>query len=78
MIHADIDPAEIGKNRRADVPIVGDAREVIADLTVALQAEHDAGTTGDYEGWVGFLAGLKKQYPLGLRRCRPTDSPRST
>ena len=65
VIHADIDPAEIGKNRRADVPIVGDAREVIADLTVALQAEHDAGTTGDYQGWVGFLAGLKKQYPLG-------------
>jgi len=65
VIHADIDPAEIGKNRRADVPIVGDAREVIADLIVALQAEHDAGTTGDYQGWVGFLAGLKKQYPLG-------------
>ncbi len=65
VIHADIDPAEIGKNRLAEVPIVGDAREVIADLTVALQAEHDAGTTGDYEGWVSFLSGLKKQYPLG-------------
>jgi len=65
VIHADIDPAEIGKNRLADVPIVGDAREVIADLTVALKAEHDAGTTGDYEGWVAFVAGLKKQYPLG-------------
>ena len=43
VIHADIDPAEIGKNRVADVPIVGDAREVIADLVVALQAEQDAG-----------------------------------
>ena len=43
VIHADIDPAEIGKNRRADVPIVGDCREVIADLIVALQAEQDAG-----------------------------------
>ena len=65
MIHADIDPAEIGKNRVADVPIVGDAREVIADLIVALQAEQDQGTTGDYEGWVKFLAGVKTQYPLG-------------
>ncbi len=33
VIHADIDPAEISKNRLADVPIVGDAREVITDLT---------------------------------------------
>jgi len=65
IIHADIDPAEIGKNRAVDVPIVGDCREVIADLVVALQAEQDAGTTGDYEGWVKFLAGVKEQYPLG-------------
>jgi acetolactate synthase-1/2/3 large subunit len=65
IIHADIDPAEIGKNRVTDVPIVGDAREVIADLVVALQAEQDRGTTGDYEGWVKFLAGVKMQYPLG-------------
>ena len=65
VIHADIDPAEIGKNRVADVPIVGDCREVIADLVVALQAEQDRGTTGDYEGWVKFLAGVKQQYPLG-------------
>ena len=65
VIHADIDPAEIGKNRLADVPIVGDCREVIADLIVALQAEQDKGTTGDYEGWVKFLAGVKTQYPLG-------------
>ena len=65
VIHADIDPAEIGKNRVVDVPIVGDCREVIADLVVALQAEQDAGTTGDYEGWVKFLAGVKQRYPLG-------------
>ena len=71
VIHADIDPAEIGKNRFADVPIVGDAREVIADLVVALQAEQEAGHTGDYEGWVSYLAGVKKQYPLGYDK--PTD-----
>ncbi len=65
VIHADIDPAEIGKNRHADVPIVGDCREVISDLVVALQAAADEGHTGDYEGWVRFLAGIKQQYPVG-------------
>ncbi|MBF4160369.1 acetolactate synthase large subunit [Nocardioides acrostichi] len=65
VIHADIDPAEIGKNRHVDVPIVGDCREVISDLVVALKAEADAGHTGDYEGWVSFLAGIKQRYPLG-------------
>ncbi|HET7683063.1 MAG TPA: acetolactate synthase large subunit [Marmoricola sp.] len=65
VIHADIDPAEIGKNREVDVPIVGDAREVIADLVTALRAEQDAGHTGDYEGWVKFLSGVKQRYPVG-------------
>ena len=37
VVHADVDPAEIGKNRVADVPIVGDAREVITELTAALR-----------------------------------------
>src|ERR1700712_155233 len=71
VIHADIDPAEIGKNRAVDVPIVGDAREVIADLVIALQAEEALGTTGDYEGWVKQLAGIKQRYPLGYDA--PTD-----
>ena len=65
VIHADIDPAEIGKNRYTDVPIVGDCREVISDLVVALTADADAGTTGDYEAWVEFLVDVKKRYPLG-------------
>jgi acetolactate synthase-1/2/3 large subunit len=71
VIHADIDPAEISKNRTADVPIVGDAREVIADLIVALQAEHDAGRVGDYAEWVELLDRMKATYPLGYDK--PTD-----
>ncbi len=65
VIHADIDPAEISKNRTADVPIVGDAREVIADLVVAVQAEHDAGRRGDYVGWWQTINGWRETYPLG-------------
>ncbi|GAB2747098.1 acetolactate synthase large subunit [Kitasatospora kifunensis] len=65
VVHADIDPAEIGKNRPADVPIVGDAREVLADLIVAVQAEHEAGRKGDYSDWWVKLNEWKKTYPLG-------------
>ncbi|NGN68762.1 acetolactate synthase large subunit [Streptomyces sp. A7024] len=65
VIHADIDPAEIGKNREADVPIVGDAREVIADLVVALQADQEAGTRGDYSEWIAMLDRWRDSYPLG-------------
>ncbi|MFD0349279.1 acetolactate synthase large subunit [Kitasatospora aburaviensis] len=65
IVHADIDPAEIGKNRPADVPIVGDAREVLADLIVAVQAEFDAGHKADYADWWTKLNEWKKTYPLG-------------
>ncbi len=65
VVHADIDPAEISKNRIADVPIVGDAREVIADLVVALQkAAEEDDERGDYAAWRTFLAGLKDRYPV--------------
>ena len=60
VIHADIDPAEISKNRAADVPIVGDCREVIADLIVAVQAELDAGRTVDYAAWWAQLDRLAR------------------
>lgn len=42
VVHADIDPAEIGKNRAADVPIVGDARHVIDELIEAYPAAQRA------------------------------------
>ncbi|MFI0209725.1 acetolactate synthase large subunit [Streptomyces diastaticus] len=65
IVHADVDPAEIGKNRAADVPIVGDAREVIADLVLAVQAEHTEGRTGDYTAWWKDLDRWRDTYPLG-------------
>ena len=65
VIHADIDPAEISKNRRADVPIVGDAKEVIAELVVAIQAELAAGGAFDIAGWWSELDRWLEKYPLG-------------
>ncbi|MER7935485.1 acetolactate synthase large subunit [Streptomyces sp. NPDC093272] len=70
IVHADIDPAEIGKNRAADVPIVGDAREVIADLIQAVQKEHGEGQPGEaatsrYAAWWKDLNRWRETYPLG-------------
>jgi acetolactate synthase-1/2/3 large subunit len=65
IVHADIDPAEISKNRTADVPIVGDAREVLADLIVAVQAEHETGHRGDYSDWWKSIDSWRDTYPLG-------------
>ena len=66
VIHADIDPAEISKNRVADVPIVGDCREVISDLIVMLrkQAEEDE-LVGDYTAWREQMLGVKEKFPVG-------------
>ena len=65
VIHADIDPAEISKNRTADVPIVGDARQVISDLLEAVRAEYAAGNRSDITGWWQALDGWRATYPLG-------------
>ncbi len=70
VVHADIDPAEIGKNRAADVPIVGDARFVIEELIAAVGAELEAkGQTGtgrsELTDWWRQLRDLKDRYPLG-------------
>jgi acetolactate synthase-1/2/3 large subunit len=65
IVHADIDPAEISKNRRADVPIVGDCKEVISELTAAVAADHEHGRQGDYTQWWVQLDHLRERYPLG-------------
>ncbi len=64
IIHADIDPAEIGKNRHADVAVVGDVRETIKALIPALQAELAKNRT-DLSTWLRQMNSLKSTYPLG-------------
>ena len=65
IVHADIDPAEISKNRHADVPIVGDVGEVITELIAAVREEMAAGREGDYEAWWSQLNRWRDTYPLG-------------
>jgi acetolactate synthase-1/2/3 large subunit len=64
VIHVDIDPAEIGKIRHADVPIVGDAKVVIGLLIEELEKQLK-GKKPDYSEWWQFLNGLKERFPLG-------------
>ncbi|PZS22403.1 MAG: acetolactate synthase large subunit [Pseudonocardiales bacterium] len=70
VVHADIDPAEISKNRRADVPIVGDCAEVIGELIIAVAAEFAAGRP-DLAPWWRQLDNWRQTFPLGYDR--PTD-----
>jgi acetolactate synthase-1/2/3 large subunit len=65
VVHADIDPAEIGKNRKADVPIVGDAKETIAQLVEALRGDREAGRIADLTAWWVQLDDWRERYPLG-------------
>ncbi len=64
VIHVDVDPAEIGKIRHADVPIVGDAKVVISMLISEIETQLKK-TKPDYSDWWVFLNGLKERYPLG-------------
>ncbi len=65
IVHADIDPAEIGKNRRADVPIVGDLKEVLEDLLPELDKEHAQHGKPDLAAWWRQLDDWRETFPLG-------------
>lgn len=65
VIHADIDPAEIGKNRHADVPIVGDCREVIIELIETLKSDPAQTMPFELNEWWTYLDGIRDAYPLG-------------
>ena len=62
VIHVDIDPAEIGKNRSVDVPINGDLKPVIKALTIAMKAKPKL----DLGSWWSALNKLKATYPVGF------------
>jgi acetolactate synthase-1/2/3 large subunit len=73
VVHADIDPAEIGKNRAPDVAIVGNLRAVLPELVVAMRALVNGAGPGRTAEWLGTTAGWKRSYPL--RYTQATDGP---
>ncbi|MCP2254185.1 acetolactate synthase, large subunit [Prauserella aidingensis] len=65
VVHADIDPAEISKNRKADVPIVGDCKEIIRELIEAVKFEHDRGDKPDLTAWWTQIDSWRDTFPAG-------------
>jgi len=66
VIHADIDPAEISKNRTADVPIVGSVKEILPELIQACRERFAEEGAPDLTDWWTQLNRLKETYPLGF------------
>ncbi len=76
VIHVDVDPAEIGKVRVPDVPIVGDARMVLQALLDRLVTTREGNTAPSRETWLGQLGVWKAEKPL--RYEQPDDGPIKT
>ncbi len=70
IIHADIDPAEIGKNRHADVAIVGDLKNILRALNPATKAAL-AKSQPDLTPWLTETYGWRSKFPLGYDK--PSD-----
>ena len=73
IIHVDIDPAELGKVRRPDVPIVGDCRLVIEEIIKALNALGGQESRMDITPWRQQVSGWQEQYPLVYEQSQDGD-----
>jgi acetolactate synthase-1/2/3 large subunit len=75
VIHVDIDPAELGKVRRPDVPIVGDCRLVIEELVAAVRDLLAGGARfPDRSAWKQAISGWQETYPLTYSPSEPGDA----
>jgi acetolactate synthase-1/2/3 large subunit len=70
IVHVDIDPAELGKIRRPDVPIVGDCRQVITEIVRALEGHEQP----DRDEWRSRISGWQERFPLHYDPHTPGDA----
>jgi acetolactate synthase I/II/III large subunit len=75
VIHIDIDPAEVGKNRVPDVPIVGDVRKVLIDLLRRCKQTGAKGTPNQNQEWLNLINRWREEYPLVVPQYPDSISP---
>jgi acetolactate synthase I/II/III large subunit len=75
IIHADIDPAEQNKVRRADVSLIGDARRVIEELVRAIKDLRNGGASfPDRSAWKQTISGWQENFPLAYDAWQPGEA----
>jgi acetolactate synthase I/II/III large subunit len=75
VIHVDVDPAELGKVRRPDIPIVGDCRLVIEELVAAVRGSLEGGVEfPDRSAWKQTISGWQETYPLTYQQSEPGEA----
>ncbi len=75
VIHIDIDPAEVGKNRAPEVPIVGDVRQVLVDLLRRCRETGEATSPTQTEAWLNRINRWREDYPLEVPQYPDSLSP---
>jgi acetolactate synthase I/II/III large subunit len=75
VIHIDIDPAEVGKNRVPEVPIVGDVRNVLIDLLRRCKQTGVTGTPNQTQEWLNLVNRWREEYPLVVPHYADSMSP---
>ena len=64
VVHLDVDAAEIGKLRRADIPVVGPLKQILGRLAAAFETMRDEGRLPHTHAWLEQLAAWREEFPL--------------